>query len=146
MHQQISFYVWQKRPKRKLWTTHLFRDQHTKWSDSMLVYCTTARRKSSTPHSHQLMLTIRNRSSSFMLLNSFHRGVLCNITDDVWSVSKCFMRDRSSTHNPREEATAIDRPLSFPIAAIRQGPLNETYEGGTRTSSHWRETSCAVFG
>ena len=46
------------------------------------------------------------------------------------------MRDKSSTHNPREEATAIDRPLSFPIAAIRQGPLYATYEGGTRTSSH----------
>jgi len=145
--------------------THRLWDQQTKCGTSLVMYCTTARMKSSVDDSHQRKLMTRNCCSSFMLLNSFHWGQRKNcwladapmpellltqgdmISFPFWESEACHdARDKSRMHKPREAATAMECPLSFPIAAIRQGPFAATYDDGILDSSHRRETSCVASG
>lgn len=114
-------------------------DQHANQRASLSLYFTTASRKSWLVVSHQIMLRTRKRCSSFMLLNNFHRGDW--FVDPNLPGSSCCPRDRSNTQKPRDAATAIDRPKTFPTAATWQGPFDATYVSGTRDSAHSRETS-----
>ena len=150
--------------------THRLRDQQTKCGMSLVIYCTTARRKSSLEDSHQTKHKTRNCCSSFTLLNNFHwaektgkcwllgaprseshltQGVVTSFPPCCESVSCHEFRDKSRIHNPREAATAIERPVSFANAAMRQGPFDATYDDGILDSSHLRvklgvASGCAI--
>ena len=129
--------------------THRFLDQHTRCSVSSDAYCTTASRRSSDEssfeHSNHSMLTTENPCSSLTLPKTFQRGDLESSAPDAGAEpsggSSRGIRDKSSTHKPRAAATAMERPYSFPTAAMRHGPFEATYAASTRDSSHCSDTS-----
>lgn len=123
--------------------THRLLDQQTKYVLSLATYRTTARIKSSFDEvSHHTRPTTRNCCSSVTLLNNLHwaewtckcwlLGVPVSeshLTQGVVTSFPSFgsaqeFRDKSRMHKPREAATAIERPFSLPIAAIRHGPFD----------------------